>query len=146
MKLDYIEQLSQLSDDISDSKLSPKIPPITTEVEAGGAQLNEILNSGNDFTVYAPAKSSEIQIVGWPSQPTNTLADIAIQKADDLGASFRSKLEHVTELIKAGPDSFSLQTLMMVEMEMHSVTLEMDLISNGVHKTSQYVDQLSKIS
>lgn len=146
MKMDYIEQLSQLSDDVSDSKLSPKIPPITTEVEAGGAQLNEILNSGNDFTVFAPAKSSEIQSVGWPSQPTNTLADIAIQKADDLGASFRSKLEHVTELIKAGPDSFSLQSVMGIQVEMASVTLEMDLISNGVHKTTQYVDQLSKIS
>lgn len=146
MNIDYIEQLSQLSFDGSDSKLSAKIPPITPEVEADGAQLNDILNSGNDFTVFAPVKSSEIQSVAWPAEPTNTLSNTLLQKADDLGASFRSKLEHVTELVKAGPDSFNLQSVMQIQIEMHSVTLEMDLISNGVHKSTQYVDQLSKIS
>jgi hypothetical protein len=84
--------------------------------------------------------------VGWPSDNTSTLTSTLIQKADDLGASFRSKLDHVTELIKEGPDTLSLQSVMAAQIEMHSVTLEMDLISNGVHKTTQYIDQLSKIS
>ena len=146
MKMEYIEQLAQLSDEVADSKLSPKIPPITSDIEAGGAQLNDILNSGDGITVFAPGKISETQSVSFPSDNTNTLTSTLIQKADDLGTSFRSKLEHVTELITAGPETFSLQTLMLVEMEMHSVTLEMDLLSGGVHKATQYIDQLSKIS
>lgn len=146
MKIEYIEQLSQLSNDDADLKLSPKIPFITPQVEAGGAQLNDILNSGDGGIVYAPVKTIENQSVGWLSDYTNTLTSTLIQKADDLGATFRSKLDHVTELIKEGPDTLSLQSVMAAQIEMHSVTLEMDLISNGVHKTTQYIDQLSKIS
>jgi hypothetical protein len=146
MKIEYIEQLSQLSNDDADLKLSPKIPSITPQVESGGAQLNDILNSGDGGIVYAPVKTIENQSVGWLSDYTNTLTSTLIQKADDLGASFRSKLDHVTELIKEGPDTLSLQSVMAAQIEMHSVTLEMDLISNGVHKTTQYIDQLSKIS
>ena len=146
MNMEYIEQLSQLTDDGSDPNFTPKIPPITPQVEAGGSQLNDILNSGDGNTVYSPSKISETQSVNWPSENTNTLTSTLIQKADDIGATFRSKLEHVTDLITAGPGEFSLQTLMMVEMEIHSVTLEMDLISGGVHKATQYIDQLSKIS
>ena len=146
MKMEYIEQLSQLTDDGSDPNFSPKIPPITPQVEAGGAQLNDILNSGDGGTVYAPSKISETQSVNWPSETKTSLSGALIQKADDLGATFRSKVEHVTELIMAGPESFNLQNVMMVELEMHSVTLEMDLLSGGVHKATQYIDQLSKIS
>ena len=146
MKMEYIEQLSQLTDDGTDPNFLPKIPPITPQVEAGGVQLNNILNSGDDSTVYAPSKTSETQSVGWPSDTTSTLTSTLIQKADDLGASFRSKLDHVTELIKEGPDTLSLQSVMAAQIEIHSVTLEMDLISNCVHKTTQYIDQLSKIS
>jgi hypothetical protein len=146
MKMEYIEQLSQLTDDGSDPNFSPKIPPITPQVEADGSQLNDILSSGDGGTVYAPTKTGETQSVNWPSENTNTLTSSLIQKADDLGSTFRSKVEHVTELITAGPEKFSLQTLMLVEMEMHSVTLEMDLLSGGVHKATQYIDQLSKIS
>jgi hypothetical protein len=146
MKIEYIEQLSQLSEVENYLSSSPKIPPITPQVEADGAQLNDLLTSGDGSTVFSPAKVSEIQSVGWPLQPTHTLLDKALQRADDLGASFRSKVEHVTELIKAGPETYSLQTILLVESEMHTITLEMDLLSNGVHKTSQYIDQLSKIS
>ena len=146
MKMEYIEQLSQLTDDGSDPNFSPKIPPITPQVEAGGAQLNDIMSSGDGSTIFSPTKISETQSVNWPAEQTNTLTSTLIQKADDLGSSFRSKLDHVTEIIKVGPESFSLQTVMMVQMEMHSVTLEMDLLSGGVHKATQYIDQLSKIS
>jgi hypothetical protein len=146
MKMEYIEQLSQLTDDGSDPNFSPKIPPITPQVEAGGAQLNDIMSSGDGSTIFSPTKISETQRVNWPAEHTNTLTSTLIQKADDLGATFRSKLDHVTEIIKVGPESFSLQTVMMVQMEMHSVTLEMDLLSGGVHKATQYIDQLSKIS
>ena len=146
MKMEYIEQLSQLTDNSTDPNFTPKIPTITPQAEVGGAHLNDILNSGDGSTVYAPSKTSENQSVGWPSDSTNTLTSSLIQKADDLGASFRSKLDHVTELIKEGPDTLSLQSVMAAQIEMHSVTLEMDLISNGVHKTTQYIDQLSKIS
>jgi hypothetical protein len=146
MKMEYIEQLSQLTDDGSDPNFSPKIPPVTSQVEAGGAQLDDIMRLGDGSTIFSPTKISETQSVNWPAEQTNTLTSTLIQKADDLGASFRSKLDHVTEIIKVGPESFSLQTVMMVQMEMHSVTLEMDLLSGGVHKATQYIDQLSKIS
>jgi hypothetical protein len=146
MKMEYIEQLSQLTDDGSDPNFSPKIPPITPQVEAGGSQLNDIMSSGDGGTVFAPTKISETQSVNWPSEHTNTLTSTLIQKADDLGATFRSKLDHVTEIIKAGPETFNLQSVMVIQMEMHSVTLEMDLLSGGVHKATQYIDQLSKVS
>jgi hypothetical protein len=144
--MEYIEQLSQLTDDGSGPNLSPKIPAITPQVEAGAELFNDILNSGDGLTVFAPSKATETQSVSWPTENPHTLSSAFIQKADDLGATFRSKLEHVTELITAGPDSFSHKTLMMVQLEMHSVTLEMDLLSGGVHKATQYIDQLSKIS
>ena len=146
MRMEYIEQLSQLADDGSGLNLSPTIPPVTPQVEAGGAQLNDILSTGDGSTVFAPTKTTDTQSVSLPSDNPHTLTSTFIQKADDLGATFRSKVEHVTELIKAGPDSFSLQNVMLVQMEMHSITLEMDLLSGCTHKASQYVDQLSKIS
>ena len=146
MKMEYIEQLSQLTGDGSEPNFSPKIPPITPQVEVGGSQLNDIMSSGDGSTIFSPTKISDIQSVNWPSVDSNTLTSTLIQKADDLGATFRSKLEHVTELITAGPETFNLQSVMMIQMEMHSVTLEMDLLSGGVHKATQYIDQLSKIS
>lgn len=141
MKLDYLESVAQISDD-SDSTKSPTIPEITPQIEADGATLSDILNSGDGLTTFGISATSPVHSVDLPA---HTLSNVLLQRADSLGLSFREKMDHVQAMIKAGPEMLSLAQIFDMQVSMSAITLEMDLVSGGVHKVTQSIDQLSKL-
>jgi hypothetical protein len=142
MNIEYLDSITQNSDD-SDVSKSPSIPPITSQNEADGATFNDILNSADGVTTFGTAASSNSRSV---DLPTHSLSDVILQRADNLGLSFQEKVENVNAMINSGPDSLSLKQLLQAQLSMTSITLEMDLVSGGVHKVTQYIDQLSKLN
>jgi len=76
---------------------------------------------------------------------TRTMGDIILAKLDSVGSKFTTAVEKVHHRLETLPQTLSLPELLKLQIEVATVSLEVELVGKGVSKAVQHVDQLSKL-
>lgn len=124
----------------ADSPIS--IPLATPEVDAGGSRLTELLSNQPEQPVSAidPAVAPADATGG-----AHTLGEKILARLDAVGAQFRTNIERTHALLEISPANMSLSDLLKLQLETAQISLEIELVSKGVSKCVQHVDQLTRL-
>lgn len=138
---DYEILLAELDSSFSAEVDSTNLPNASPDVLNDGQRFSELLSVGDSV---APVNES-LPPIQRSGIYTNTLGDAILQRLDALGSSFRAQVERTHAMVEATPNSLSLRDLVKLQLEMASVSLEIEIVGKGVQKAVQHADQLSKI-
>lgn len=118
------------------------IPEVTSQVEQDGMKLSDLLSNQFDQPVMAadPAMLSVASSVG----PKN-LGDVLLKRLDVIGNNFTKNIQRTHKLLDNLPSELRVQDLLKLQLEMASISLEVELVGKGVQKAVQHVDQLTKL-
>ncbi len=134
--------ISQLQ---ADDKLVPDqigLPASTPEIKAAGAHLSELLSASEETTVYS---IPQISPSASDSTKASTLGDAILRRMDSLGTNFRNKVDHVYEMLKVPPGTYSAQQMLQLQMGVSMISIEVEVVGKGVQKAVQHADQLTKL-
>ncbi len=118
------------------------LPVVTTEVEAGGARLSELLASPTEETGYAVEPVPGAQGAG-PS--AKVMGEIIMAKLDANGAEYKTNMSQAYQALEKSPQQISLQEMLKLQLDMAVVGLEIEVVGKGVQKAVQHVDTLAKL-
>jgi hypothetical protein len=76
----------------------------------------------------------------------NTLGDAILRRMDSLGSDFRKKVDHIQEMLKVAPGTYSTHQMLQLQMEISLVSIEVEVVGKGVQKAVQHADQLTKLN
>lgn len=74
-----------------------------------------------------------------------TLGDAILDRMNSVGEAYRTTRETFAASLDVGPKEMSLIDLMRMQFRLADMTLSVEVISKGVSKFTQEVDQLTKL-
>lgn len=118
------------------------LPEINSQVEQDGSRLSDLLGNQLDQPVMAadPALMSANAALG-----TKNLGDVLLKRLDVIGNNFTKNIQKTHQLLDTLPSDLRVQDMMKLQLEMASMSLEVELVGKGVQKAVQHVDQLTKL-
>ena len=117
-------------------------PAITPEVENDAVRLSNLLSAEPAGTSSSP--TSEIKTEAASSTP-RTMGDAIIARLEAVGASYKNNVARTHALLDSPPGNLRLTDLLKLQVEMASISIEVELVGKGVSKAVQHIDQLSKL-
>lgn len=118
------------------------LPAVTTEVEAGGARLSELLAAPTEEPGYAVEPVPGARDAG-PS--TKVMGEIIMAKLDAIGAEYKANMAQAYQTLEKSPQQISLQEMLKLQLDLAVVGLEIEVVGKGVQKAVQHVDTLAKL-
>jgi flagellar hook-basal body complex protein FliE len=73
------------------------------------------------------------------------LGEVLLKRLDVVGNNFTKSIERTNALLNTLPSDLRVQDVMKLQLEMASVSLEVELVGKGVQKAVQHIDQLTKL-
>ena len=140
MKNQIALQLAQFEEAGLPSNDEVIVPQATPDVKALGENLSDLINSAHEISVYS-VQATQPSFAA--SVSTHTLGDAIMQKLDSMGTAFRTRVERAHHMLEALPDTYSLQEMLKLQLEMSAVSIEIEVVGKGVQKAVQHADHLS---
>jgi hypothetical protein len=133
-KLDIIDKAHQNQIDL------PVLLPENTE---NGTRLADLISTLEQGPVYSiPQANTSVEEL----RKGNTLGDAILRRMDSLGSDFRKKVDHIQEMLKVAPGTYSTHQMLQLQMEISLVSIEVEVVGKGVQKAVQHADQLTKLN
>lgn len=131
--------ISQVNTFADQSDRGVSLPSETFDLTADSARFSELIN-GQDIQAVGT-----VQQLDGSSSITRTMGDVILAKLDSVGSKFTTAVEKVHHRLDTMPQTLSLPELLKLQLEVATVSLEVELVGKGVSKAVQHVDQLSKL-
>jgi flagellar hook-basal body complex protein FliE len=140
------EILNAMADQVSPAPSSGlndiTLPAVTPEVELDGSRLSDILANQLDQPVIA---TDPTMMSGIADNNMKNLGEVLLKRLDVVGNNFTKSIERTNALLNTLPSDLRVQDVMKLQLEMASVSLEVELVGKGVQKAVQHIDQLTKL-
>lgn len=118
------------------------VPEITQRVQQDGIRFSDLVAN----------RIEQPQVVANPAVvPTNSaidpksLGDVLLKRLDVVGNNFTKNIQRTHQILDTLPSDLRVQDMMRLQLEMASISLEVELVGKGVQKAVQHVDQLTKL-
>ena len=119
----------------------PVAPAITDDTRFGAKRLSGLLSSGDD----APGPDALDAASQAQAMTGGSLGDAMLGRLDAVGQYYRKVAGDATASLDQLSPEMNLQHLFRLQMEMATASLVVEVVSKGIAKIVQHVDQLTKL-
>jgi hypothetical protein len=118
------------------------VPEITQQVQQDGVKFSDLVANRIE-PLQAAANPAVV--------PTNTaidtksMGDVLLKRLDTVGNNFTKNIQRTHQILDTLPSDLRIQDMLRLQLEMASISLEVELVGKGVQKAVQHVDQLTKL-
>jgi Type III secretion needle MxiH like. len=117
-------------------------PEITQQVKQDGVRFSDLVAN----------RIEQPQVVANPAVvpasaaiDPKSLGDVLLKRLDVVGNNFTKNIQRTHQILDTLPADLRVQDMMRLQLEMASISLEVELVGKGVQKAVQHVDQLTKL-
>jgi hypothetical protein len=118
------------------------VPEISQQVQQDGARFSDLVAN----RIEQPQVAATPAIVPTnPATEAKSLGDVLLKRLDVVGNNFTKNIQRTHQILDTLPADLRVQDMMRLQLEMASISLEVELVGKGVQKAVQHVDQLTKL-
>ena len=118
------------------------VPEITQQVQQDGVRFSDLVANRIEQPQVAanPAVAPTSAAID-----TKSLGDVLLKRLDVVGNNFTKNIQRTHQILDTLPSDLRIQDMLRLQLEMASISLEVELVGKGVQKAVQHVDQLTKL-
>jgi hypothetical protein len=118
------------------------VPQITQQVKQDGVRFSDLVAN----RIEPPQAAANPAVVPTNAAiDTKSMGDILLKRLDVVGNNFTKNIQRTHQILETLPADLRVQDMMRLQLEMASISLEVELVGKGVQKAVQHVDQLTKL-
>jgi hypothetical protein len=118
------------------------VPAITQKVQQDGIRFSDLVAN----RIEQPQTAANPAVVPTNNAiDTKTMGDVLLKRLDVVGNNFTKSIQRTHQILDTLPSDLRVQDMMRLQLEMASISLEVELVGKGVQKAVQHVDQLTKL-
>lgn len=118
------------------------VPEITQQVQQDGVRFSDLVAN----RIEPPQVAANPAVVATnPAIDTKSMGDVLLKRLDVVGNNFTKNIQRTHQILDTLPADLRVQDMMRLQLEMASISLEVELVGKGVQKAVQHVDQLTKL-
>ena len=118
------------------------VPEITHQVQQDGIKFSDLVAN----RIEQPQVAANPAVVSTsPAIDTKSLGDVLLKRLDVVGNNFTKNIQRTHQILDTLPSDLRIQDMLRLQLEMASISLEVELVGKGVQKAVQHVDQLTKL-
>lgn len=118
------------------------VPQITQQVQQDGVRFSDLVANRIEPPQVA---ASPAMVPATAAIDTKSLGDVLLKRLDVVGNNFTKNIQRTHQILDTLPADLRVQDMMRLQLEMASISLEVELVGKGVQKAVQHVDQLTKL-
>ena len=118
------------------------VPEVTQQVQQDGVRFSDLVAS----RIEQPQVAANPAVVPTSAAiDTKSLGDVLLKRLDVVGNNFTKNIQRTHQILDTLPADLRVQDMLRLQLEMASISLEVELVGKGVQKAVQHVDQLTKL-
>jgi hypothetical protein len=118
------------------------VPQITQQVKQDGVRFSDLV--ANRIEPLQAAANPAVVPTN-VAIDTKSMGDVLLKRLDVVGNNFTKNIQRTHQILDTLPADLRVQDMMRLQLEMASISLEVELVGKGVQKAVQHVDQLTKL-
>lgn len=118
------------------------VPQITQQVQQDGVRFSDLV--ANRIEPLQAAANPAVVPTN-VAIDTKSMGDVLLKRLDVVGNNFTKNIQRTHQILDTLPADLRVQDMMRLQLEMASISLEVELVGKGVQKAVQHVDQLTKL-
>jgi hypothetical protein len=118
------------------------VPEITQQVQQDGIRFSDLVANRIEQPQVA---ANPAVVTNNAAIDTKSMGDVLLKRLDVVGNNFTKNIQRTHQILDTLPADLRVQDMLRLQLEMASISLEVELVGKGVQKAVQHVDQLTKL-
>ncbi|WP_048439661.1 type III secretion system inner rod subunit SctI [Caenimonas sp. SL110] len=125
-------------------------PVIRSVSESDAARLSDLLSTQQTQAAppvapTPPASTTAVTEVSASTRPGNSIGDQILKSMDSAGKNYKSKAMEIDKMINLESSRVAPHHLLRMQFQLFETSMQVDLISKGISKAVQHIDQVTKL-